>query len=259
MNNGLKNKTIILTRSGEQAVEPRKKLESLGANVIAFPTIKIVPISVFNHFDTYAEKLKEFNYIVFTSENAVEYSIKRLRETKREIPEKLQVVCVGRKTADKCEEYGIKVDIVPDDYSAEGLLKYFFAKEIVEKKFFIPSSAIARTELKMGLLEQKADVVQIPIYDAAMPDEEEIQKGKKQLEGKKIDLIIFTSPSTFRNFLKIMQIDKPGKYFKDIKIAAIGPTTAAVIERAGLKIDISPSTFTMDDLIDTIIQFYSKD
>lgn len=259
MNGGLKNKTIVLTRSGEQAVEPRKKLESLGANVITFPTIKIVPISVFNHFDTYAEKIKEFDYIVFTSENAVEYSIKRLRETKRELPEDLQVVCVGKKTAEKCEEYGIKVDIVPADYSAEGLLKYFSDKDIVEKKFFIPSSAIARTELKMGLLQQKADVVQIPIYDAAMPDEDEIVKGKKQLEGKKIDLIIFTSPTTFNNFLKIMDIDKPSKFFKEIKIAAIGPTTASEIERAGLKVDISPSTFTMDDLIDAIIIFYSKE
>lgn len=258
MSSSLKNKVIVITRSSDQASESVKKLESLGAKVISFPTIKVVPIKVFNHFDTYAEKLSTFDYIVFTSENAVKYSAKRLKESEISIPDKVKVVCVGNKTADKCEEYNIVVDIIPDDFSAKGLLKYFEPQNILEKKFFIPSSEIARDELKMGLIKQGAEVIQTPIYDVAETDEEENQKNKKLIAENKTDLFIFTSPSTFNNFIKILEIENPKNYFKDFDVAAIGPTTAKAIEDRGVRVNVTPESFTMDELVDATIEYYSK-
>lgn len=258
MSSSLKNKVIVITRSGDQAYESAKKLESLGAKVIPFPTIKIVPVKVFNHFDTYTENLSNFDYIVFTSENAVKYSIERLQERNLGIPDDVKIVCVGEKTASKCDEYKIKVDIIPDDFTAKGLLKYFESHDILEKKFFIPSSEIARKELKEDLIAKGADVVQIPIYDVALPDKDETEKNLELIKSNKPDLFIFTSPSTFKNYLTICKIDNAKNYFSDFDVAAIGPTTADAIKDKGVSVDVVPDTFTMDGLIDSILDFYSN-
>lgn len=257
MSNGLKNKVIVITRSEDQAEDSIKKFESLGAIVIPFPTIKVRPLRVFNMFDNYAAQLNNFDYIVFTSENAVKYYVIRLKEIEVDLPENLTVVCVGRKTADKCSEFHIKVDIVPDDFSAKGLLNYFEKHDMTQKKFFIPSSAIAREELKAGLIELGAEVVKTPIYDVSLPDEDEIEESKKLLQKKSPDLFIFTSPSTYSNFLQILEIEKPKKFFDHYTIAAIGQTTAEAIENSGVKVSVIPDNFTMDDLIDSIINYYS--
>ena len=258
LSSSLKNKTIVVTRSNDETSESIKKLESLGAKIILFPTIKIVPIKLFNHFDTYAERLSTFDFIVFTSENAVKYSMERLKETGTTIPSEIKIICVGSKTADKCKEYNINVDIIPDDFSAKGLLSYFESGNIIEKRFFIPSSEIARNELKMGLIKQGAEVSQIQIYDVALPDKKEIDKGIQLISSNKPDLFIFTSPSTFDNFLKILGIDNPKIYFENYNVAAIGPTTAKAIEDKGVKVDITPESFTMDALTISIIDYYSK-
>lgn len=258
MNNGLKNKVIVITRSEEQAEDSIKKFESLGAIVIPFPTIKIRPIKVFNMFDNYANQLDKFDYVIFTSENAVKYSVDRLREIQIDLPTSLSVVCVGKKTASVCEELDIKVDIVPNDFSAKGLLNHFKEIDITNNKIFIPTSAIAPDELKVGLIELGAEVVKTPIYDVGLPEENEINGSKELLQNHKPDLFIFTSPSTYNNFLKILQIEDAQNYFDGFSIAAIGPTTKEAIESSGVKVDIIPNNFTMDDLIKETVKYYSE-
>ncbi len=258
MGGELKNKVIVVTRSQDQAAESIKKLESLGARVIPFPAIKIRPIKVFNHFDNYASELNKFDYLIFTSENAVKYSMERLAERKLKLPTDLKIVCVGKKSAEKCEELGIEVNVVPDDYSAKGLIEYFSKIDVEDKRFFIPSSAIARSELRYNLTKRNAEVHQIPIYDVGLPDDDEIKKSKKLVESSKLDLFIFTSPSTFRNTVKILGIKNPQKYFANYTTAAIGTTTAASMKDMSVTADIVPSEFTMDNLIDAIIDFYNK-
>ena len=257
MSGSIKNKVIVITRSSDQTESSVKKLESLGTKVIPFPTIAIKPIQDFNIFDSLANKLNEYNYIIFTSENSVAYSLQRLSELNISIPGNLKVVCVGEKSAEKCEEYGIHVDIVPGDYSAKGVLNYFSDKDIKEKKFFIPSSAIAREELKTGLVAQDADVLQTPIHEVGLPNEDQIRISKELLSAQSPDLFIFTSPSTFNNFVEILDIEEPKSYFGDYDVAVIGPTTASALEELGIEVDVVPEKFTMDSLIDSIINFYA--
>ncbi|WKZ70249.1 MAG: uroporphyrinogen-III synthase [Melioribacteraceae bacterium] len=258
MNYGLKNKVIVITRSEEQSDDSIKKFESLGAIVIPFPTIKIRPIETFNMFDNYANQLDKFDYIIFTSENAVKYAVERLKEIRIDLPSSLSVVCVGKKTASVCKELDIKVDIVPNDFSAKGLLNHFKEIDITNNNIFIPSSTIAPDELKVGLIELGAKVVKTPIYDVGLPDENDIEESKKMLQKETPDLFIFTSPSTYNNFLKILQIEDAQNYFADYLIAAIGPTTKEAIEISGVKIDIIPKNFTMNDLIKETVKYYSE-
>ena len=70
----------------------------------------------------------------------------------------------------------------------------------------------------------------------------------EQLNSRKPDVFIFTSPSTFENFLLIMNINNPVSYFKNYDVAAIGPTTKSAIENSKVKVSIMPDEFTIKGL-----------
>lgn len=259
MSNSLKNKVIVITRSKEQAGDSIQKLESLGAKVIPFPTIKIVHAKDYTDFDSAAEKLSEFDYIIFTSANAVKYTLERLDKLNLTVPRKIKIAAVGKKTADVCEKNNIEVHIIPNDFSAEGLINYFSDKNVDGKRFFIPCSAIARNELEEGLKKQNAFVEKVPVYDIAIPDKDELLPSLNLMEQYKPQLFIFTSPSTYENFIVINDIENPKEYFRDYDIAAIGPVTAQAIEASGVSVDIVPANYTMDSLITAIEKFYEQE
>ena len=81
-------------------------------------------------------------------------------------------------------------------------------------------------------------------------------KNIEQLNSSKPDVFIFTSPSTFDNFLLIMNIDNPVSYFKNYNIAAIGPTTKSAIENNKVKVSIMPDEFTIKGLATKMVEFY---
>jgi uroporphyrinogen III methyltransferase/synthase len=91
-----------------------------------------------------------------------------------------------------------------------------------------------------------------------VPSKDEVKKHLERLINSKPDLFIFTSPSTFENFVSILGITIPAKYFTDFDIAAIGPTTKAAIEARGVKVDIMPPEFTMDGLVKAVINYYNR-
>ena len=80
----------------------------------------------------------------------------------------------------------------------------------------------------------------------------------QQLDSSRIDLFIFTSPSTFENFLQIADIKNPFQYFGRFDVAAIGPTTKEAIEAKKVKVKIMPDEFTINGLINKIVDYYSN-
>ena len=74
-------------------------------------------------------------------------------------------------------------------------------------------------------------------------------------EGK-VDVITFTSPSTVENFMEIMGQDYVTP--KGVKIACIGPVTAAAVRKAGLPVDIIQERYTIPGLVETLIKYFSE-
>jgi hypothetical protein len=69
-------------------------------------------------------------------------------------------------------------------------------------------------------------------------------------------VITFTSSSTVNNFVKIM-----GRNFslpKSVKIACIGPVTAAAAKKAGFPVDIHQEEYTMEGLVGALINYFCK-
>lgn len=253
----LRNRTIVLTRSEEQAEESAKKLEELGATVILYPTIKIEHKKYQSLLLKSFEKFNEYNYLIFTSVNAVKAFYHAVVENKIVLNlTSIKITAIGKKTAKICEDYGFKVDIIPEEFSAAGINAKL--KDIVkpDDKILLPISELASNEISDELEKLGAKVERINSYGIEFPNEKVVKKAKEALYKTNPDLIIFTSPSTFRNFVKLENIRNLKQYFSNILLAAIGIVTKSAIEDEGLNVEIYPDIFTMDSLIEAIANYY---
>jgi len=255
----LKDKTIVITRTMEQSKESSSALTRLGAKVIVFPTLEIVPPSSWAEFDFVILKPDKIDFIIFTSAHAVKMFSKRCGELNIKIDfEKKKIVAIGNKTSSVCKDLDIPVHIIPDKFSADGVIEKLSEFNLRDKFVFIPRSAIGREELPRGLKDLGAIIKPVPVYKVSLPTKEHIAENLEMLKNSKPDLFIFTSPSTFENFLQILNIVNPAEYFKGYDVAAIGPTTKTSIENSRVMVNIMPDEYTINGLIKKITGYYKS-
>jgi len=255
----LKGKTIVITRTIEQSKETSTALTKLGANVIVFPTLEISPPVSWKKFDEIVLPPDKINFIVFTSAHAVKMFNIRCKELNVKLNfNKIKIVSVGTKTSSVCGKDNIPVHIVPKKFSAEGVVEELSKYNLKNKVVFIPRSAIGREELPHGLKDLGAIIKSVPVYNVSLPSKENIKPYIEELKKSQPDLFIFTSPSTFENFLQIEKISSPVNYFSKFDVAAIGPTTKASIEKKNVAVNILPDEYTIAGLIKKITNYYSN-
>lgn len=251
----LKNKTVVLTRSPEQITESSLIFEKLGAKVILFPTIKIIPPKSWDEFDNKVKQLSTFDYLIFTSPNAVKMFSRRCSELNIKLDfSNIKVASVGKKTSSLCAENNIPVHITPYKFTGRELARKLMGTNLEGKRFFIPRSAIGREDLLDELKEAGAAIVTEVVYDVGITSKEEIKDYIEELSKQKPDAFLFTSPSTFDNFVKIMELTNPAGYFEGSTVAAIGPTTKAVIEKNNVVVGVMPEEHTMESLADALVK-----
>ena len=248
-------KGIVITRPERQADDLARLLEKEGAKIIHFPTIKIIPPHDWSSLDTALNKLDTYNWIIFTSGNGVQYFFDRLEKQNKDVRELkgIKICCIGPATAEQITKRGIKVALVPEHYVSEGILQSLAATDMQGKKVLIPRAAQARDVLPEGLRKMGAAVDIVTAYET-------VNSGKKKdellelLHDQRIDVITFTSSSTVINFLEIM-----GKDYllpAQIKIACIGPITAATARKAGWKVDMQKDEYTMKGLVQALLDYF---
>ena len=246
-------KKILVTRTRQQAGVLTAELKSLGAEVIEYPTIEIVPPEDFIEIDKQLNNLSRANYIIFTSVNGVEAFFMRLKDIKKDIRSigTSKIIAIGTATAEVLENKGLLVDYIPEVFTAEGILESL--KGVIKKgeRVVLPRADIARKNLVEGLKQMEADVVEIEIYHTVVPihNREELINIFK--EG--IDIITFTSSSTVNNFISILG-DENRVLLEDSKIAVIGPITSDSVNNIGLKVDYKAKKYTIEGLVDGIME-----
>ncbi len=254
---GVNGKTIVVTRSVDDSVEEFSGLAEQGAKLIHFPTLEYKPVDDWNSFDNVISGKDEIDFIVFTSGNSVKYFSKRCEEKNINLNfDKTRIVAVGKKTARACAQFNLPVYAVPEEYSSKGLNNYFEKMNVTGKNIFIPGSELSRKDLAESLRARGNTVFDVPIYKVGLPEESIVEKNLAIIKNVKPDAFVFTSPSTFRNFLEILKIADPQKYFDDYVVAVIGSTTKKEIESYGIKVKVMPSDFTIEKLVDELIKYF---
>ena len=253
--NSLKNKTILITKSKAEAEKSIRQLEEHGAEIVYFPTIKVLPLANSPELNDALDMFGRFDYLVFTSTNAVEVFSDIAKKKKLDLS-KIKIAAVGKSTSEECENLGISVDILPDEFSAEGLLYKFSEFELSNKNIFIPGSSLSSGKLNMGLSELGAQVFSVPIYDVVKNELSNLKSEHQKIQRKHPSIFIFTSPSSFSNFLKLMNVSDADKFFGKSVICAIGTTTEKAIDNYGLNVHIVPKTFSLSGVSEAILKYF---
>jgi uroporphyrinogen-III synthase len=255
----LDNKNIVLTRAESQAKNAIALLENLGANVISFPTVKFSQI-IDPKLNNVFVNLSSFDSIIFTSENAVKYFLLKIAELNVIFqPEKFFIISIGEKTSATCKLNNIQINFQPSKFSWEYLTEQLSDSDLNKKNIFIPCSNLSEPSKYKQLEKFGAKVTVLPIYRNDVNDMENLDKEIKLLQNTEIDVYIFTSPSTFNGFLKILNITEPAKYFNNKNIAVIGPVTEKRLHSFGVFPNIKPDNFSIEHLVEAIKKFYQKE
>lgn len=253
--NSIKNKTILITKSKSESVKALDLLIRTGAEIIYFPTIKVLPSVISPELDDALKMFGKFDFIVFTSANAVEVFSDIAKKNKLDLS-KVQIAAIGKSTSDECETAGISVDILPDEYNAQGLIRKFSEFDLTNKNIFIPCSSLARGELNMGLSELGAQVFSVPVYDVVENELVNLKNEHQRIQRKHPNIFIFTSPSSFNNFLRLMSISDVDKFFGKSLLCAIGTTTENAIRGKGLSVHIVPNIFSLHGVAEAIVNYF---
>lgn len=254
----LLGRRIVITRTRSQASALVNSLEALGAECIELPTIDIKPPDDMEALDTAIRRSASYEWIVFSSTNAVECFCSRMFEIGLDARHlgRCGIAAVGTSTAEALMKYHLKPDLIPEDFRAEGLLKAFQKMETAIHRVLIPRAEKARELLPEGLRRLGAHVDVVAAYKTvpAMITGEQIE----ELEERPVDIVTFTSSSTVKNFCTVVSEGVREKIFESAKIASIGPITSKTCRDLGLRVAIEPARSTINDLVNAIKKYYSN-
>ncbi|HBG18819.1 MAG: uroporphyrinogen-III C-methyltransferase [Desulfobacterales bacterium GWB2_56_26] len=256
-------KKIIVTRTREQASELVAGLEEYGGNVLEFSTINIKPVESYDILDGELERLNEYHWILFTSLNGVKYFFERLYAKGMDARDLKgpQLATVGKSTADLLLKYGVNADLIPSTFTGEGLAESLLDQGVEGRNILIPRALHAREILPETLRGAGAQVTVAPVYRNC-PAEGDKELLRAELEKGGVDMITFTSSSTVRNFLAMIDVankEDLKKLLANVKIAAIGPITGKTVTDSGLRVDVRPDKHTIPEMISAIVNYYSGD
>ena len=260
------SKKVVVTRTRDQASELVNLLENYGAECIEYPTISLEKVDSYEILDRALAEIDSYHWVLFTSINAVDYFFNRLFEQGKDVRDLKgpKIAAVGRVTAEALAGRGIKADLLPDEFTGDGLAETLISEGVTGLHILIPRALKAREILPERLSDAGAEVTVAPVYQNVLPKSSSGEQLKddlcQALEEKSVDMLTFTSSSTVKNFVTLLDLnpDELQKLMSGVAIATIGPITAKTAENYGLKPDVQPAEYTIPSLVESIVTFFTS-
>jgi len=169
---GVRGKRILITRTREQSTEFATKLRNLGAKVIAFPTIEVLPPTSWKEVDQAIDQLKSYDWIIFTSANGVKFLFQRLEERgfPLRFPASLKICTIGSATAKQIKGKGVRVDYTPKEFIAESILDGFGKMAVQGKRILLARAKVARDILPKGLRKMSLKLIEQSNHEEEQSD-----------------------------------------------------------------------------------------
>jgi uroporphyrinogen III methyltransferase/synthase len=254
---------VLVTRPRGQAEELVERVESLGGEAIVAPMIRIVPPDDLEPLQRAASGAGEFDWIVFTSSNAVEAFMGALLSGNQDVRAlKGPKLCtVGTATADKLASYGIRVDLVPTEFTADAVVEALSRQGPLDgARVLLPRADIGREVIAEELRKAGALITDVIAYRTVIDDVQ--REGEPDVYGmlldRKIDVVTFTSASAVRSFVQVYGAEQSADLLRNTAVAAIGPVTGEAAEQLGIPVSIRPATYTIPALVDAIAAHFAS-
>jgi uroporphyrinogen III methyltransferase/synthase len=255
----LQNRTIVVTRAAAQAQRFTQLLESAGARVLEAPAIVIAPPPSWEPLDAALDTLETFSWVIFTSVNGVAMVDRRLsaRGLTWSALAGRRVAAIGPATADAVAEHGVRPDLVPAEYRAEGLVERLRGVVTPADRVLLPRAAQTRDVLVTELKRLGAHVTEVPAYATRRADAG-AARVREALAAGAIDAVTFTSSSTARNFAELFTEDERRAWLSRVTVASIGPITAATAAEYGLTTGVMPAEYTIPALARALADHFAR-
>ena len=223
-------KRIAITRPAQRSEAAMKIIDELGGETVIRPTLelKLTNSDSLKHLMSEAGNL---DWLIITSVTSIESIFKFYPDFLHKLSSKCKIATIGHKTAEVAIDNQLPIDLIPEDYTAEGLLEAFE---------------------RIDLNNKIAKVILAESYKSGMPEDVSlIEKLIDEILNEEIDGIIFTSPLTVSNLFEVANEDdwdKIAQKMSDpILTVSIGPITARILENYGVSY-ICPEVYTVDML-----------
>ena len=256
-NRPLFGRGIMVTRATDQAGEFSHALTRFGALVHECPTIGMVPPEDFAELDAAIEALAGFDWLIFSSANAVRFFFGRLADIGRDSRAigPCRVCAVGPKTAAALAPYGIKADLIPPDYKGEGVVEALKNLGVKGYRVLFPRADRARDVIPAGLRLAGAEVTAPVVYRNVIPGIIPHQV-LQALEARRIHCVTFTSSSTVENLAAMVGENRLLHLLEGVIVASIGPITSKTCRDLGLHVTIEPKEYTIEALTEEIVTHF---
>jgi uroporphyrinogen III methyltransferase/synthase len=252
MTQPLFGRTIVVTRDRRGNADFAAKIIRQGGNPVEFEAIEIKPLTQANQFLQALTKIHDYDWIIFTSANGVSIFFDSLWDLAKDarVFASTKIAAIGKQTANKLNQFGIRPDFVPGIYTGKELGSQLINHTNLKgKKVLLLRSQLASNELVDLLQQAGAEVDNVPIY-TAVTTESDCAWLTKKITGAEIDWLTFTSPSCVRAFVDRIAPDLVNS--SNVKVASIGPVTSEQLKELGVKIDVQAAEHTIDGLLATI-------
>jgi hydroxymethylbilane synthase len=235
----LAGRRVVVTRAAGQAGTLAEMLRTRGAEVVELPVIELVA-EEFPSTDP-----SEFDWIVFTSANAVRFYCDREAIG---ADGKAKVVAIGPATGESLKERGVRVDVVAEENTGEGVASALAQEDLDGKKVLFPRAAAARDVIPDALTRAGATVEVVTVYRNVVP--EGLAEAAPAAFAAKPDWVTFTSSSTVKNLLAV--VDRAA--LEGVRCASIGPITSEVLRKHGLEVAAEANPATVEALVSAVVE-----
>jgi uroporphyrinogen III methyltransferase/synthase len=249
----LSGKRIVVTRTRFQAGVLSEQLRALGADVIELPTIRIEPPSDLRAFAELVQDAHAYDWIVFTSPNGVTAFFDlfyKLYDDAREIGG-ARIAAIGPATAQRIKDFHLKVDLQPEEFVAESIVREFRKQGGVENLRILLARAEKARDLLPKELSALGAIVDEGFAYRTVPETRDDSGARRRLLEEGADLITFTSSSTVENFLAL-GLPWPAR----MQVASIGPVTSKTARDLGLAVAVEARRHDIPGLVDAVRKFF---
>jgi len=250
---------VLVGRARHQAGSLSKELRKLGAEVFEIPFIEIRKPRSFRPLDTALKNLAYYDWLILTSVNGVEAMwerFRKLRLTKKSLAH-LDIAAIGPATRKAIEKRGARVDVVPNEYVAESVVKSL-RRRVEGKRVLLVRAKVARDVIPNELRKAGAWVDVVEAYETVVPKSSRVRlRATLKDPRKRPSVVTFTSSSTVKNFVTLLGVSS-GKSrrpteLRGVKLASIGPVTSATLRGLGLGVDVEAKRYTIPGLVKAIV------
>ncbi len=260
----LARKRIVVTRAPEQAEDLAHQLERLGAEVLLLPAVAFAGPEDPGPLDRAIESLGDFDWVLFTSQNAVRFFAQRCRVLGRmqgsdgwnSAAARPLLAAVGPATAEAAAKQGLPVEFVASQFRGQALAEEL-AGRVAGKKVLLPRSDCAGADLPAALRAAGAEVADVAAYRTSLPESLAPDVADAIRRGE-VDVVSFFSPSAFHNLVEAIGLETLRNLSGRVALAAIGPVTAGAIRDAGLLVEIEAREATAASLVAAMSEYFAQ-